>query len=224
MEDLESDDEESRARAAMKLGIVGPQAVQAVPALVCARADHSAQVTSAAQEALKKIGVVSIPSLLGILRDDQEEDEIRAYAADALADLGPPAMPYLLAAMDERDLTVQMIAIDSFPRVGPAAQAGVMKLGDFLKHESLAYSAAIALGQIAAFSNRPEEALALKLLLAAQKSKDSYLRQCVISAYECMDERLLHLLQPAIKEAAEDPDDEVRRKATWLLKKLTEGR
>lgn len=218
---LRSKDESVRLVAAQRLGDLGPHAVEAVPALVKAMDEPEIEVASAVCTALNRVGHAAIPSLVQIMGDVDASEKIRWYAAEALADLGPDALPHLVKAMDAEDVAVRMMAIDSLPRVGIAAETAVPKITEFLggTNTNLTQSSVVSFAQIAALSADPGKSLAFKSLLNAAKSEDAALRRAVVSAFEFMGDKIGPAI-PALKEATQDPDEEVRDNAAWLLNKL----
>ena len=139
-----------------------------------------------------------------------------------VADLGPDSLPHLLEAMDDQDFAVRMMAVDSLPRVGIAAEKAIPKLKEFLREDSnLSNSSAVALAQIATLqaksgSGNPP---ALGVLLEALKTGSPPLRRRIVEALEFMGDKIA-LAVPALKEATQDHDEEVRDNAVWLLNKL----
>lgn len=219
---LRSKDESVRLTAARRLGDLGPQAVEAVPALVNTMEDADNEVALAACEALKRIGSVSIPQLLKFMGNTQEKEKFRWYAAEALADLGPDSLPHLMQAMDDQDLAVRMMAVDSLPRVGIVAEQAIPKLKELLRDDSnLSHSAVVSLAQIAALQAKAgsQSPPALNVLLEALKTGQPVLRGRIVAALEFMGDKIA-LALPALKEATQDQDEEVRNNALWLLKKL----
>ncbi len=152
----------------------------------------------------------------------QEKEKFRWYAAEALADLGPDSLPHLMQAMDDQDLAVRMMAVDSLPRVGIVAEQAIPKLKELLRDDSnLSHSAVVSLAQIAALQAKAgsQSPPALNVLLEALKTGQPVLRGRIVAALEFMGDKIA-LALPALKEATQDQDEEVRNNALWLLKKL----
>ena len=118
---LRSQDDRTRLSAAQRLGEFGPDAVEAVPALVRAMDEPEIEVFAAIRVALAQVGEAAIPNLVHLMKDAEMSGKTRSNAAEALADLGPPALPHLWQALNDEDVAIQMLAIDSLPRVGVAA-------------------------------------------------------------------------------------------------------
>lgn len=81
-------DEDVRAAAAESLGLIGPAAKPAIPALIGALHDSSAEVRALAAQALGKLGVEA-RAAAGPLRElhDDPDESVRAAAAAALGKL-----------------------------------------------------------------------------------------------------------------------------------------
>lgn len=215
-------DESVRLRAVHELSDLGPRAAEAVPDLVQKLEDENEEIALGAYSAVRKIGMAGVPYLLRFMRDTQEKEKFRWYAAEALADLGPAALPHLLKAMDDEDLAVRMMAVDSLPRVGIVAEQAIPKLKGYLREDSnLSHSAVVSLAQIAALQAKAgsESPSALGVLLEALKTGPPLLRGRVVEAFEFMGDKIA-LAVPALKEATRDQDEEVRGNAVWLLNKL----
>ena len=93
----------ARAAAARGLARIGPQASQAVPALLHARTRGSEgiEARAAIDKALKAIGPAAVPHLVAALKSGGET--VRFHAAQALGTLGPKAeaaVPDLAAALE----------------------------------------------------------------------------------------------------------------------------
>ena len=217
-------DEVVRLAAAQHLGNLGSRAVEAIPALVNAMEDADVEVALAVCAALKQIGNPGIPYLLKFMRNAQEKEKIRWYAAEALADLGPESLPHLLKAMDDQDVGVRMMAIDSIPRLGFAAESAVPRIEKFLSENNvnIIKSSTISLAQIAMQSADPSTSLAMRTLLNSVKSENVDLRRAVVSAIEYLGDKIAGLdpILHTLKEASQDRDEEVRENAAWLLNRL----
>jgi HEAT repeat protein len=232
IEALQSPQEMVRVQAAKSLGALGQLAVQAIPALVRAvGTDGSINVSREASTAIQRIGAAGIPVLLEIVRNPQSDklrqytsffrdvNEFRNYAADELANLGPPSLPQLLTLLDDPDEAVRDVAIEALPRVGPAAEAAVPKLTTFLFDSDWSAPTAISLAQIAALAEDPKQSSAFKSLLRALKEGNVLVRRHVVSAFEFMGDKVKVAI-PALIEATQDADEEVREKSARLLEQL----
>ena len=122
-----------RKAAAEALGKLGPEAQEAVSALVAALKDKDVTVRQAVAEALKKIvptwtqrmfriylGEATVSELVTALKD--VEVAVRELAAEALGKLGPEAqeaVPALHAALRDSEEAVREAAAEALETVTP---------------------------------------------------------------------------------------------------------
>jgi HEAT repeat protein len=187
---LREGDRRARAEAAEELGLIGPAAAAALPALRAAGKGADARARVSASLALARIDPkeegAAVPALAAALKEGAAE--VRAAAAAALGKLGPAggrAVPELTKALEDGDPRVRWAAADALGQIGPAAKAAVPALLDVLKDEraSVRALAAQALGEI----GREGDA------------KDAV---------------------PALLRGLRDPERQARRQAAWALAKL----
>ncbi len=116
-----------RASAAEALGKIGPDAVDATPALVAALYDPGENVRASAAEALGKIGpaaAAAAPALLAALYD--RDKNVRASAAEALGKIGPaaaPTAPDLVTALHDPDKNVRASAAEALDKIRRSARS-----------------------------------------------------------------------------------------------------
>jgi HEAT repeat protein len=122
-----------RDNALLTLGEIGPEAISAVPALLEVAGSRDRKCALAAVQALVKIDSKSaqteIPALVNWMVS-REESAIRLGAMAALRDIGPPAaaaVPALLEAADEEDLSISAAAIEALARIEPATAAALKR-------------------------------------------------------------------------------------------------
>jgi len=128
-----------RGAAARALGLMGPEAEGAVPALIQALRDQEVLVRANAASALGEIGPEAkdaVPALIQALED--EDSFVRSQAASGLAGIGPQAkdgVPALIQALEDEDWLVRAQAARGLGGIGPEAQAAVPGLMQALEDE-----------------------------------------------------------------------------------------
>jgi HEAT repeat protein len=150
---LKHEDARVRADAAGELGLIGPPAAAAVPALL--RLSEKDPDPLARVEAAKAVALIdpkneaAVPLLVAALKD--KAGTVRKRAAVSLGDLGPgakAAVPDLVKAAKDADPAVSWASIDALGQVGPDAEAAVPTLIEALKEAGTRGAAVDALGQI----------------------------------------------------------------------------
>lgn len=117
---LGDEDKYVRQVAAGALGAMGPEAVEAVPALIQALGDEDIFVRDGAAGALGAIGPEAkeaVPALIEALRN---ADVPRSSAAWALGAIGPEAwdaVPVLIEALGDEDIYVRMRAAEALKKI-----------------------------------------------------------------------------------------------------------
>lgn len=126
----------ARWRAALAIGAAGPEAADAVPALVEALDDEAENVRWASAAALGKIGPAAsraVPALAGAL-GDRSDEVLRRHAAQALGGIGAEAkdaVPGLIAALRGDAALVGEAVVDALVEIGaPAVPALLEALKD----------------------------------------------------------------------------------------------
>lgn len=137
---LGQDEWSLREPAGLVLGAIGPEAKEAVPALIAALRDT--KLRQVAVHALRAIGPAAkdaVPTLIDTLKQDEytevlNEDEwsLREAAVLVLAAIGPAAneaVPALIAALRERrSLRLWQVAVWALREIGPAAKDAIPEL------------------------------------------------------------------------------------------------
>jgi HEAT repeat protein len=150
---LTHEDARLRSEAAEDLGLIGPPAAAAVPALLkLSEHDPDPVIRVEASRAVASIdpkNEAALPRLVEALTD--KAARVRKRAAECLGDLGPrgkPAGAVLLKALKDPDVAVSWAAIDALGQIGPGAAAAVPGLVEALNDAGTRGAAADALGQI----------------------------------------------------------------------------
>ena len=145
---LKALDWRDRLVAAKALGMFGPVAVTALPALMTTLQDDEWPVREAAAYAVREIGpaaATAVPALIVALEDDYWE--IRILAAQALGKIGPGAMaavPVLVSAFNGES-RIASFAKEALISIGPPAVPALVKA---LEDERLRKSASEVLAEL----------------------------------------------------------------------------
>ncbi len=122
-------DESVRLHAADALGLRGPSARDAIPALIAALRDESEAVRLNAAYALGAIGEPAVPALIEALREEAEaslEQNLKRshtnpsqlYSVYALSTVGEPAVPALIETLQDEKWWVRAAAADILGDIG----------------------------------------------------------------------------------------------------------
>lgn len=220
-EDLKSKDESIRLAAIRQLGKANLQLDKVVPCLVKAMNDYDINVCTASSLALRAIGINSVGILANMVQNDDIDEDTRAYAADALGELGKDGLPYLMKFIDFPDFTIKLMAIEAIPRAGIAGEVAIPTLAKALRDPDVMGPAAISLAQFA--KTRPfgsnHKNIAFDTLALAFKEEDVNLRRSVISALRYLGDKTSDASE-ILRDAMQDSDEEVRQTANAILEKF----
>jgi len=212
IKELKDEDEEVRGTAAalIALGLFGPEAKAAVPALVEALKDKD-RVREDAVRALAQIGPPAVTALVRALKD--KDENLRQQAATVLGKIGAEAkaaVPALVEVLKDKDKNVRQQAAIALGKIGLGAKAAVPALVEALKDKdkNLRQQAAVALVQIG-----PP---ALGALIEILRDKDENVRlQAAVALGQIGLEAETAI--PALVEALKDKDEHVRQQAAVAL-------
>lgn len=170
LQGLDDKDRVVRSWSVRAVGLIGPEAKEAVGPLTKALKDSQAGIRGGAAQALGEIGPAaeaSAPALIEALADSDKD--VRARAAAALARIGPDTAARLEAALKDDRPAVRHGAARVLASFGPEAADAVPALGQALKDKDakVRFFAAAALGEIG-----PKAEPAVPLLIEALKDKD----------------------------------------------------
>ena len=182
---------ESRGHAALLLERLGPKAVDAVPGLVAAVGDKSAEVR---REALYALGAI-------------------------LAGKGP-ADPAIIAALDDHDPQVRSTAAYALGRIGPAARGATGKLRPMLESDEplVRVVSAWALVHITPQDDEVSRK-AVPILIQGLKSETVAVRRGSANALGKLGPKARDAAG-ALTDATRDPDETVRTAALAALEQL----
>jgi HEAT repeat protein len=202
---LHDRDRDVRCSVVEALGRIGD--VHAVPALLQALNDSNMNIVWKTIEALGQIGnAQAISGLVQALGDWRSP--VPGKAAEALVKIGPPAVPSLVQALQNRDNNVRRIAADTLGQIGVAqAVPGLIQaLQD--SDKLVCISAAKALGQIEG------DAQALPNLIEALQDMGWLVR---FGAVEALGQ--IEVLQaiPHLLRTLQDENPYVRRRTVEVL-------
>ena len=111
-----------RAMAARALGLIGPDARAAIPALGRSLRDRERSVCWETSAALGRLGKESVPTLIAALRDPATD--VRHAAAVALGMIGPEAdaaIPALIETLQDKDNAIRYSSAYALGQIGRAA-------------------------------------------------------------------------------------------------------
>jgi HEAT repeat protein len=154
----------------------------------------------------------AVPTLAGLLREDKEKD-VRTYAGQALAQIGPAAVPALTDALKDADAGVRYRAARALGLIGPEAKAALPALVEALqdKDDQVRAMAAHSLGEMG-----DEAQSAAAALVQALRDRAPEVRLQATSALA----QLGPVALPVLGKALDDPDRIVRLEAIQALELL----
>jgi HEAT repeat protein len=162
---LREKNEDLRLSGVENLGLLGPRAREALPALVDRLADNSRAVRISAAEALLRIEPGQAEARQLLAREFPRPDPNGSHpAADSLMRLGPRAefaIPTLTASLRDKALRVRVCACELLGNLGPLARSATPALVVSLRDEEwpAVAGAAKALGKIGSGGPEVEKAL-----------------------------------------------------------------
>ncbi len=239
-----------RKAAATSLGIIGPEAKVAVPALTKALHDKELLVRSEAATALGRIGKGAVPGLIEALQD--KDSEVRYDAAYALGQIGADAeaaVSALIFTLKDTSEPVRSAAAASLATIGTP---GLSTLVEVLEHgDPKSREAAIkvlhqfqlalrtVVPALATLSQHPDpverrqaietisairrtDGLPINALISALKDTDAEVRVAAIKILGRAGSRA-QAAAPGLRECLEDGEVSVRAAAKESLVKIGTG-
>ncbi len=126
---LQEEDTGVRCDIFTAFGDIGGDAREVLP-LMISEVETGGKCQEQAMKALGKLGgsaAPAIPALEKVVAGDQDS-QLQWVAANALADIGEPALDALIVCLGNDDTTIQYVAAESIGEIGPAASAAVPAL------------------------------------------------------------------------------------------------
>jgi HEAT repeat protein len=214
---LAHEDPQTRAKAVKALDDLGPEAKQALPALLKLLKDQDEGLRRSAQKALDAIGKpakVDVPLLTSALKD--ESPLVRAYAAEALGSIGSDASlasRSLRDAVMDKDAHVQQNATIALARIGLQPTDITPELLDALKNTDIETrrTAIIAIAKMGA-----DAKVAIPFLMESLNSPAKAIRESAVLALGSIGAAAKPAL-PALKKLLTDEDEQTRFSAARAL-------
>ena len=207
----------------------------ALPQLVEALKDKNGNVRENAAELLRKIvDERDIPAFIEALKDNQRFSKVGPTACHALAEIGEPAVPHLIEALNDKDIRYRAVGIlgniaekrtvdilRHFAEKEVDCSAAVPVLIGFLKsgNSHQRWTTASTLGKIG-------DERAVPALIAALEDEDLSVRRRAVEALGKIDDKRgeVDSVVPALCGAMKDEDEVVRRYASEELGKISDER
>jgi HEAT repeat protein len=214
---LEAGDVPARRRATDGLGMLGPAAREALPALVRALRDADEPVRLNAAYALGALGEPAVPAAADALR--QGPEEARRAGGYALSAVGAPGVEALVAIARDADEPARIVALSALGDMGRDAAAAVPALTALLRDAAgtVRRNAADALGILGAAASPAVPALA-----AALGDEQPYVRINAATALARIGPAASQATEvvPALARALADPDRYVVGWAGLALRRI----
>ncbi|MFQ5796483.1 MAG: HEAT repeat domain-containing protein [Candidatus Bipolaricaulia bacterium] len=230
IEALQDENFRVRFAAAKALGEMGLDAQDAIPALVEALGDEVVYVRYGVTVALGGIGSAAVPALANALQN--EDKLVRFHAAAALVMIGPDArdaIPSLTEALRDESEGVRFTSAFVLGKIGPDAHDAVPGLIEVLRGDvdwRVRLRAAWALAEIGPDAMGPDtwdtvlqDAIPPLIEVLENMAAPAIMRQDAAFALGKIGPAAKDAI-PALIEAVQDPDAEVRSAAVEALKKI----
>jgi HEAT repeat protein len=153
-----------RGEIAKTLGLIGPDAGEAAPALGQILL-QGREYSRDAGHALAQIGKPGLPYLIKALQVEKPY-YTREYACMALRDLGPdaqPATPHLIELLYDENPIVRMAAAETLQAIGPGARPAIPALVESVKDKD----AGVRILVVKALANMEQEPIVVSALISA---------------------------------------------------------
>jgi HEAT repeat protein len=160
---LQGSDARDRIQMMNVLSAIGPSASTALPVIVGLLDDPASNIRVAAASSLVAIDRGSVdralPVLIEGLRNEPQTASMAAMAIGSLRQKGAPAVPSLIAVLEEgSEEAVRIEAARALWKIGPAAKAAIPALESAVQRGGpLASAAAVALETVKVVPGSPDE-------------------------------------------------------------------
>lgn len=221
--ELRNSDSEVRYRACKRLGKMGPNAKDAVPAMLKVLVDdREPGVRETCAKAFGEVGPVAVPTLDAFLKRQAVSRDFdpmaRMYVAEALGEIGPAAesaVPALIGVLRDPGLSAYA-AGEALGKIGPGAAGGVPQLVGLLtsEYDEVRYGAAEALAGIG-----PDAKQAVNALIGALRDQNESVRYMAADALREIGSGARQAL-PALLAALSDENYLVRTKAAGAVQRI----
>lgn len=136
-EGLKHENPAIRNASASTLGKIGPDAADAVPALIEALDDEYSQVKWTAVKSIGMIGPAAIEAIPGLIEKLKINNWMLNHnVAIALARIGDASVPFLIEVLETGDDNAMSWAMESIREMGPAAKDAIGPLIELLRTKS----------------------------------------------------------------------------------------
>ena len=218
-DDLQSGNTQERRNAALALSELGPEAAEALPALIPALDDGDEQVWFHAVTAIARIGPQALPAVPALLEDLAESGRRGANpkwyrSAFALGSIGPAALPKLRPALKNPDSRIRSGAAKALGWFGEKAAPAIPDLVKLLndENENVRFHAAETLGKIGT--------LAIPALRKCLQGTNKQLQLSALSAVQAMGDKADPLSEILILIASDAPAPELQIQAMRALRRI----
>ena len=201
-----------RLMAAVALGRIASEPKEAVPALIRAASDPDSRVRAEAARSLMAIGGEPVAILPVLVRQATrcDSEEVAGQAREYLSQLGPAAIPPLVAVVRDRNSGARLSAIETLGKFGGSAAAAIPELIACRNDPDLGIRVA-AIGALGSIG--PVNVDVIPALVNALGSPESDVSDATCEALNLIGKPAL----PAILALLRSEDEVVRKRAVAIL-------
>jgi len=211
-----------RRLAADSIALIGPEAFVAVPSLVRTSRHYDAELRRTSVRALGAMGARGQQAVVPLAESLTKDDSfaVRDAAADALAQIGPPALPALKKLLTDDDPEVRARAALSLGKMGPPAKPALDDLDYALDDRDgwVRINAAEAIWKITG-----ETAVAVSAFIEELKNPNRQIRMKAYRQFKKLGPKAKSA-EFALKRLLDDERSYVRAAAAKALRAIQAGR